>query len=71
MFTDINQLHTFMGDDWSLLGTSSRSLALLACQLYAVYGFETYLTAPKDARRLHADAGAVVRDQGAAARPAA
>jgi phosphoglucomutase len=48
VFTDINQLHTFMGDDWSLLGTSSRSLALLACQLYAVYGFETYLTAPKD-----------------------
>ena len=49
VFTDINQLHTFMGGDWSLLRTSSRSLALLACQLYAVYGFETYLTAPKDA----------------------
>jgi phosphoglucomutase len=48
VFTDINQAHTFMGDDWSLLGTSSRSLALLACQIYAVYGFETYLTAPKD-----------------------
>jgi phosphoglucomutase len=48
VFSDINRLHTFMGEDWSLLGTSSRSLALLACQLYAVYGFETYLTAPKD-----------------------
>jgi len=48
VFTDINQAHTFMGADWSLLGTSSRSLALLACQIYAVYGFETYLTAPKD-----------------------
>ena len=48
VFTDINQLHTFMGDDWSLLGTSSRSLALLACQIYAVYGYDTYLTAPKD-----------------------
>jgi phosphoglucomutase/phosphomannomutase len=48
VFTDINAAHTFMGPDWSLLGTSSRSLALLACQLYAVYGFETYLTAPKD-----------------------
>ena len=48
VFTDINRLHAFMGEDWSLLGTSSRSLALLACQLYAVYGFETYLTAPKD-----------------------
>ena len=48
VFSDINAAHTFMGDDWSLLGTSSRSLALLACQIYAVYGFETYLTAPKD-----------------------
>jgi len=48
LFSDINKLHTFMGDDWSLLGTSSRSLALLACQLYAVYGYDTYLTAPKD-----------------------
>jgi phosphoglucomutase len=48
VFTDINAAHTFMGEDWSLLGTSSRSLALLACQIYAVYGFETYLTAPKD-----------------------
>src|SRR5215472_1712117 len=48
VFTDINAAHTFMGEDWSLLGTSSRSLALLACQIYAVYGFDTYLTAPKD-----------------------
>jgi phosphoglucomutase len=48
VFSDINAAHTFMGADWSLLGTSSRSLALLACQIYAVYGFETYLTAPKD-----------------------
>jgi phosphoglucomutase len=48
VFTDINGAHTFMGEDWSLLGTSSRSLALLACQIYAVYGFDTYLTAPKD-----------------------
>jgi phosphoglucomutase len=48
VFTDINAAHTFIGEDWSLLGTSSRSLALLACQIYARYGFETYLTAPKD-----------------------
>ncbi len=48
VFTDINQLHTFMGPDWSLLGTSSRSLALLACQLYAVYGVDTVMTAPLD-----------------------
>lgn len=48
VFTDINAAHSFMGSDWSMLGTSSRSLALLACQIYAVYGFDTYLTAPKD-----------------------
>jgi phosphoglucomutase len=48
VFTDINQLHTFMGPDWSLLGTSSRSLAQLACQIYAVYGVETCMTAPGD-----------------------
>lgn len=48
VFTDINQLHAFMGPDWSMLGTSSRSLALLACQLYAVYGVETCMTAPHD-----------------------
>jgi phosphoglucomutase len=48
VFTDINKLHTFMGADWSLLGTSSRSLAVLACQLYAVYGVETVMTAPAD-----------------------
>jgi phosphoglucomutase len=48
VFTDINQLHTFMGPDWSLLGTSSRSLAQLACQIYAVYGVETCMTAPAD-----------------------
>jgi phosphoglucomutase len=48
VFTDINALHTFMGQDWSLLGTSSRSLALLACQIYAVHGVETVMTAPAD-----------------------
>jgi phosphoglucomutase len=48
VFTDINRLHTFMGPGWSLLGTSSRSLAQLACQIYAVYGVETVMTAPAD-----------------------
>jgi phosphoglucomutase len=48
VFSDINGLLEFMGPDFSLLGTSSRSLALLACQLYAVYGFETCMTAPKE-----------------------
>jgi phosphoglucomutase len=48
VFTDINQLHAFMGPGWSMLGTSSRSLARLACQIYAVYGVETCMTAPRD-----------------------
>jgi phosphoglucomutase len=48
VFTDINRLHGFMGPDWSLLGTSARGLAQLACQIYAVYGVETVMTAPQD-----------------------
>jgi phosphoglucomutase len=48
VFTDIQGLHTFMGPQWSLLGTSSRSLARLACQIYAVYGVETVMTDPRD-----------------------
>ncbi len=48
VFSDINALHEFMGADWSLLGTSSRSLALLACQIYAAYGVHTCMTAPDD-----------------------
>ena len=48
VFTDINQLHAFMGPGWSMLGTSSRSLARLACQIYAIYGVETCMTAPRD-----------------------
>jgi phosphoglucomutase len=48
VFSDINQLHTFMGQNWSLLGTSSRSLAQLACRIYAVYGVETVMTSPDD-----------------------
>jgi phosphoglucomutase len=48
VFSDINRLHAFMGPDWSLLGTSSRSLAQLACQIYAVYGVETVMTSPDD-----------------------
>jgi phosphoglucomutase len=48
VFTDVNGLLEFMGPDFSLLGTSSRSLALLACELYAVFGFETCMTAPKE-----------------------
>ncbi|MGO8959867.1 MAG: hypothetical protein ACLQFR_21230 [Streptosporangiaceae bacterium] len=47
-FTDISNTLTFMGDDWSLLGTTARSLAQLACQIYAVYGVQTCMPAPED-----------------------
>lgn len=68
VFTDINALHTFMGKDWSLLGTSSRSLALLACQIYAVYGVETVMTAPDndDAYMPTPELSFAIRDLGAA-----
>ena len=48
VFTDISGALSFMGDDWSLLGTSARGLAQLACQLYAVYGVQTCMVAPED-----------------------
>ena len=48
VFTDINGLYPFMGGDWSLLGLSARGLAQLACQIYAVYGISTCMTAPDD-----------------------
>jgi phosphoglucomutase len=50
VFTDINRRHQFMGDDWPLLGVSSRSLALFACKVYAVYGIESYITSPHNSR---------------------
>lgn len=48
VFTDISGTLGFMGRDLSLLGTSARGLAQLACQLYAVYGVQTCMTAPAD-----------------------
>jgi phosphoglucomutase/phosphomannomutase len=48
VFTDISNTLSFMGDDWSLLGTSARGLAQLACQIYAVYGVDTCMSAPDD-----------------------
>src|SRR5271165_2076863 len=48
VFTDISNTLSFMGDDWSLLGTTARSLAQLACQIYAVYGVQTCMPAPED-----------------------
>jgi phosphoglucomutase len=48
VFSDISGALSFMGEDWSLLGTSARGLAQLACQLYAVYGMHTCMVAPED-----------------------
>jgi phosphoglucomutase len=48
VFSDIHGLYPFMGPDWSLLGLSARGLAQLACQIYAVYGISTSMTAPGD-----------------------
>ena len=48
VFSDIHGLFGFMGEDWSLLGLSARGLARLACQIYAVYGIATCMTAPDD-----------------------
>ncbi len=48
VFTDISKTLSFMGDNWSLLGTSARSLAQLACQIYAIYGVQTCMPAPAD-----------------------
>jgi phosphoglucomutase len=46
VFHDINQRHGFMGIEWPMLGVSSRSLALLACKVYAVHGIVPYITSP-------------------------
>ncbi len=48
VFSDISNTLTFMGADWSLLGTTARGLAQLACQIYAVYGVQTCMPAPED-----------------------
>jgi phosphoglucomutase len=68
VFTDIHRLHDFMGQGWSLLGTSSRSLAQLACQIYAVYGVRTVITAPDetDAYMPTPELSFAIRDLGAA-----
>jgi phosphoglucomutase len=48
IFTDISGRHKFMGQDWPLLGVTSRDLAVFACKVYAAYGIETYITSPDD-----------------------
>jgi len=45
-FNDIAGTYRFLGPDHPLLGTSSRSLAKLACQIYASNGIVAYLADP-------------------------
>jgi phosphoglucomutase len=46
VFNDIADTYDFLPDDHPLLGMSSRSLAKLACQVYAANGITAYLTTP-------------------------
>ena len=48
VFNDIAGTYRFLGNDHPLLGTSSRSLAVLACEIYAVNGIVAYLSEPGD-----------------------
>ena len=47
IFKDIGGVYTFLGADHPLLGTSSRSLAKLACQIYAGNGIVAHLAEPE------------------------
>jgi phosphoglucomutase/phosphomannomutase len=47
VFKDIAGVYRFLGNDHPLLGVSSRSLAKLACEIYASNGIIAYLAAPK------------------------
>jgi phosphoglucomutase/phosphomannomutase len=46
VFKDISGVYRFLGRSHPLLGTSSRSLAKLACQIYAGNGIVAYLAEP-------------------------
>lgn len=46
VFNDIAGTYRFLGSDHPLLGTSSRSLAILACEIYAANGIIAYLAEP-------------------------
>ena len=50
VFTDNAGAYTFLGPRHPLLGTSSRSLARLACEIYAANGIAAYLADPEDDR---------------------
>ncbi len=47
IFKDIGGVYTFLGPEHPLLGTSSRSLAKLACQIYAGNGIVAHLAEPE------------------------
>ncbi len=46
VFHDIAGIYKFLGSDHPLLGVSSRSLARLACEVYAGNGIATYINEP-------------------------
>ena len=48
VFNDIAGAYDFLGSDHPLLGASSRSLAVLACEIYAANGIIAYLAEPGD-----------------------
>src|SRR5262245_47391916 len=50
IFKDITGTYRFLGQDHPLLGVSSRSLAKLACEIYASNGFVAYLADPRSDR---------------------
>jgi phosphoglucomutase len=52
VFKDIAGVYPFLGAEHPLLGTSSRSLAKLACQIYAGNGIVAYLAEPKSDRAI-------------------
>ncbi len=48
VFHDIAGVYKFLGDSHPLLGVSSRTLAKLACEIYAGNGIHCYLPSPLD-----------------------
>ena len=47
VFNDFAGVYRFLGSDHPLLGTSSRSIAKLACEIYAGNGVVAYLAEPE------------------------
>ncbi len=47
VFNDLAGIYRFLGEDHPLLGTSSRSLGRLACEIYAGNGINAYFAQPQ------------------------